>query len=129
MLEVLIGMFLPMLVFGAFALLAVWLGAESRPWFDERPVHDDRPNWWPISRRIPSDDEPPAEPPDGTVVPMPEPAAVRQPAPAPGPTDAGGGPGGVPAASWKKRTADALANVSQSAPSAAARAASESGSA
>jgi hypothetical protein len=80
MLEVLIGMFLPMLVFGAFALLALWLGAESRPWFDERPVHDERPNWWPIARRLPSDDEPPVEPPDGTVVPAP--AAARQPRPA-----------------------------------------------
>ena len=30
-----------------FALLAMWLGAESRPWFDERPVLDDRPNWGP----------------------------------------------------------------------------------
>ena len=33
---------------GVFALLAMWLGAETRPWFDERPVLDDRPNWWPI---------------------------------------------------------------------------------
>ena len=38
---------LPPAVFGVFALLAMWLGAETRPWFDERPVLDDRPNWWP----------------------------------------------------------------------------------
>src|ERR671930_38859 len=52
MLEVLIGMFAPVVVFGAFALLSVWLGAESRPWFDERPVRDERPNWFPISRGL-----------------------------------------------------------------------------
>ena len=46
MLGVLLGIALPPLVFGAFALLAMWLGAETRPWFDERPVRDDRPNWW-----------------------------------------------------------------------------------
>jgi hypothetical protein len=42
------------IVFAAFGLVA-WLalrhGAESRPWFDERPVRDDRPNWPPIPRR------------------------------------------------------------------------------
>jgi hypothetical protein len=57
MLEVLVGILLPPAIFGVFALLAVWLGAESRPWFDERPVLDDRPNWWPIVRRVPSDDD------------------------------------------------------------------------
>jgi hypothetical protein len=84
MLEVLIGMFAPVVVFGAFALLSVWLGAESRPWFDERIVRDERPNWWPISRRLPSDDDEPeaAEPPDGTVAPLPEIVARRQPRPA-----------------------------------------------
>jgi hypothetical protein len=81
-LDVLIGMGLPIVVFGAFALLSMWLGAESRPWFDERIVRDDRPNWWPISRRLPSDDEPPAEPPDGTTVPAPAVIAARQPSPA-----------------------------------------------
>ena len=55
MLEVLVGILLPPAVFGVFALLAVWLGAEWRPWFDERPVHDDRPNWWPIVRGVPRD--------------------------------------------------------------------------
>ena len=57
MLEVLVGILLPPAIFGVFALLAMWLGAESRPWFDERPVRDDRPNWWPIVRRLPRDDE------------------------------------------------------------------------
>ena len=55
MLEVLVGILLPPAVFGVFALLAMWLGAESRPWFDERPVRDDRPNWGPIRRRLPRD--------------------------------------------------------------------------
>lgn len=59
-LEALALMLLPTVMFGAFALLAMWLGAESRPWFDERPVYDDRPNWHPIARRAPRDpDEPP----------------------------------------------------------------------
>jgi hypothetical protein len=82
-LDVLIGMGLPIVVFGAFALLSMWLGAESRPWFDERPVRDERPNWWPISRRLPTDDDEPApEPPDGTTVPAPAVIAARQPPPA-----------------------------------------------
>ena len=46
-----------------------------------------------------------------------------------GPMEARRGPSSVPAAAWKKRTAEALAKVSQSAPSAAARAASAIGSA
>jgi hypothetical protein len=84
MLEVLIGMFLPIVVFGAFGLLSVWLGADSRPWFDERLVRDDRPNWFPISRRLPRDDDEPvvSEPPDGTVVPASAVAARRQRPPA-----------------------------------------------
>ena len=57
MLGVLVGIALPPLVFGVFALLAMWLGAETRPWFDERPVLDDRPNWGPIRRRLPRDRE------------------------------------------------------------------------
>jgi hypothetical protein len=75
MLEVLIGMFAPLVVFGAFALLAVWLGADSRPWFDERLiVREERPNWGPIARRLPSDDEDEADvagPPDAEPVPEP----------------------------------------------------------
>jgi hypothetical protein len=83
MLDVLIGMCLPVVVFGAFALLSVWLGAETRPWFDERPVRDERPNWFPIARRLPRDDEPVvSEPPDGTLVPAPASAAPRQRPPA-----------------------------------------------
>jgi hypothetical protein len=55
--EVILAFVVPTAIFGAFALLAMWLGAESRPWFDERPVLDDRPNWFPIARWIPRDDE------------------------------------------------------------------------
>ena len=83
MLEVLMGMGLPLVVFGAFALLSMWLGVESRPWFDERPVLDDRPNWWPIRRRLPRDDEPDEDPDDGLVEPVVVPPAPRQPRPAP----------------------------------------------
>jgi hypothetical protein len=83
-LEVLAGILLPPAIFGVFALLAVWLGAESRPWFDERPVLDDRPNWWPIVRRVPPDDDEvlvidePDEPDDGTPVPLEAPVARPQ---------------------------------------------------
>jgi hypothetical protein len=81
MVEVLLAMGLPTLIFGVFALLAMWLGAEQRPWFDERPVLDERPNWWPISRSVPDeDDEPRDEPPSAE--PEPEPVADRgQPRP------------------------------------------------
>ncbi|MEN3283508.1 MAG: hypothetical protein V7607_4648 [Solirubrobacteraceae bacterium] len=82
MLEVLLVMGLPTLIFGVFALLALWFGAETRPWFDERPVLDERPNWGPIRRSVPRDeDEDDEDPPDGTAVPVPAP--VRgQPRPA-----------------------------------------------
>ena len=46
---VLFAMFAPTLVFGLFALICMRFGAESRPYFDERPVVDDRPNWFPIA--------------------------------------------------------------------------------
>jgi hypothetical protein len=87
MVEVLFGMGLPLAVFGLFALLAMWLGAESRPWFDERPVLDDRPNWFPILRRLPKDDEDDEdddEPHGGEPEPVPEVALEprRQPRPA-----------------------------------------------
>lgn len=75
------GIALPPAIFGAFALLAVWLGAESRPWFDERPVLDDRPNWWPIRRRLPSDGDEAQDdhdPLDGLPEPAGEPVVVRQ---------------------------------------------------
>jgi hypothetical protein len=79
MLEVLMGMGLPIGIFGAFALLSMWLGVETRPWFDERPVRDDRPNWFPIARRRPRDaDEPAVDGPvDGTLAPT---AAAPAPA-------------------------------------------------
>jgi len=98
MVEVLLAMGLPTLIFGVFALLALWLGAETRPWFDERPVLDERPNWWPISRSVPTDDDEDDEedrddPPDGTPAPVPVPARV-QPRPAAA-TNAAMSPSGV----------------------------------
>jgi hypothetical protein len=90
MLEVLVGILIPPTIFGIFALLALWLGAESRPWFDERPVLDDRPNWWPIVRRLPRDREEDEvvdvdEPRDGTPEPV---AAPVRPTPRPQPAPA-----------------------------------------
>ena len=85
MLGVLVGIALPPLVFGVFALLAMWLGAETRPWFDERPVLDDRPNWWPDRRRLPRDrDEDASEPDDGTPERRGGGGAGREPQSAPG---------------------------------------------
>jgi hypothetical protein len=85
-LEVLVGIALPPAVFGVFALLAMWLGAETRPWFDERPVLDDRPNWGPIRRRLPRDGEAVAleadDPGDGPLEPVAAPAVRVQPPPA-----------------------------------------------
>jgi hypothetical protein len=82
MLGVLLGIALPPLIFGAFALLAMFLGAETRPWFDERPVRDDRPNWGPIARFLPQDLEEDTlevdRPDDGTPQAVAEPAARRQ---------------------------------------------------
>jgi hypothetical protein len=82
MVELLLVMLVPTAVFGLFAVLSLWLGAESRPWFDERPVRDDRPNWYPISRRLPRDDDEPAEPKeeprDGALVPVRASAARPQ---------------------------------------------------
>ena len=75
MVELLLAMGLPTLIFGVFALLALWLGAETRPWFDERPVIDERPNWGPIRRSVPRDeDEDDDDPPDGAPVPVRAPA-------------------------------------------------------
>ncbi len=78
------GIALPPVVFGIFALLAMWLGAETRPWFDERPVRDDRPNWGPIRRRLPRDREEVAlevdEPRDGLLEPVAAPIQPRPPA-------------------------------------------------
>jgi hypothetical protein len=82
-LEVFVGILLPPAVFGVFALLAMWLGAESRPWFDERLVLDDRPNWWPIARGAPRDrdaDPLEADTPDrGTPAPLVAPTVRRRP--------------------------------------------------
>jgi hypothetical protein len=100
--EVLVGILLPPAVFGVFALLAMWLGAESRPWFDERPVIDDRPNWWPIARRAPRErDEEPLEVDTsdrGTPAPLVGPAVRRRPRAQPLPaaaTSAATSPSGV----------------------------------
>jgi hypothetical protein len=74
---VLLAMFGPTVAFGLFALLAMRFGAESRPYFDERPVVDERPNWFPIAGSGgDEDDEDDEGPPDG------EPEAVPEPAPA-----------------------------------------------
>jgi hypothetical protein len=84
MVELLLVMVVPTVGFGLFALLSMWLGAESRPWFDERPVKDDRPNWFPIVRSLPEDDEDVVtveEPTDGTLAPAPA-VARAQPRPA-----------------------------------------------
>ena len=82
--QVLLAMFGPTVVFGLFALLAVKFGAESRPYFDERPVLDDRPNWFPISGSgSDEEDEDDDEPPDDgepDVVPEAAPEPRRQPA-------------------------------------------------
>src|SRR3954471_3786130 len=82
--ELLLAMLGPTVAFGLFALIAVKFGAESRPYFDERPVLDDRPNWFPIAGAgARDDDEDDDEPPDdGTPVAVPEAApapARRQP--------------------------------------------------
>jgi hypothetical protein len=100
MVEVLLVMGLPTVVFGVFALLSVWLGAESRPWFDERPVLDERPNWWPITRSGTADEDEEddededEDPPDGTPAPAPAPPRA-QPRPAAVATRAATSPSGV----------------------------------
>jgi hypothetical protein len=53
MVEALLAFALPTGVFGLLALLALRFGAESRPGFDEKPVLDDRPNWFPIPGSAP----------------------------------------------------------------------------
>jgi hypothetical protein len=64
----------PTIAFGVFALLALRFGAESRPWFDERPVRDDRPNWFAIPRSAaPPVDE--RRPTGGTPIAQERPAA------------------------------------------------------
>jgi hypothetical protein len=81
--EVLLVILGPTAFFGLFALLCMRFGAESRPYFDERPVVDDRPNWFPIAGaaglRDEDDEDDDAGPPDAEPAPAPAP---RQPRPA-----------------------------------------------
>jgi hypothetical protein len=80
MVDLLFAMFAPTIAFGLFALLAAKFGAESRPYFDERPVVDERPNWFPIAGSGSDDedeDDDDGPPDDG------EPEAVPEAAPAP----------------------------------------------
>jgi hypothetical protein len=65
MAAVLFAMIGPTVFFGLFALLAMRFGAESRPYFDERPVVDDRPNWFPIAGSALGDDDDMDDPQDG----------------------------------------------------------------
>ena len=80
--EVLIAILGPTAVFGLFALLCMRFGAESRPYFDEKPVVDDRPNWFPIAGAgggDHDDEDDDAGPPDAEPVPDAAPAGARQP--------------------------------------------------
>jgi hypothetical protein len=88
----LVAMGVPTLIFGILALLALRYGAESRPYFDERPVHDDRPNWFPIARSgavadkvddaAPRDGEPAPAPAHAQAAPAPPASRSRAPSPA-----------------------------------------------
>jgi len=83
--EALLGIAIPTIGFGIFALLALRFGAESRPWFDGRPVTDDRPNWFPIAGPPPrAPAPPPPEPPEdrGITVPVPARPVPARPVPA-----------------------------------------------
>ena len=83
MAEVLLATLGPTIGFGLFALLCMRFGAESRPYFDERPVLDERPNWFPIAGSRGDDEDDDDEPPDdGEPEAVPEAAAParRQPA-------------------------------------------------
>jgi hypothetical protein len=77
---VLLAMLGPTVVFGLFALLAMRFGAESRPYFDERPVLDDRPNWFPIAGSGGGDDEDEDDDRDDDGEPEPVPAIAPAPA-------------------------------------------------
>jgi hypothetical protein len=97
---VLLAMLAPTIGFGLFALLAVRFGAESRPYFDERPVLDDRPNWFPIAGIRSDDDEAnDDDSDDGETMPVPDAAPAvsrRQPArPLASPRSAATNPSGV----------------------------------
>ena len=84
MVDFLFAMFAPTIAFGLFALLAAKFGAESRPYFDERPVVDERPNWFPIAGSGSDDDEEDDDDPpdDGEPEAVPEASTAprRQPA-------------------------------------------------
>src|SRR3954468_20362107 len=82
MVELLFAVLAPTVGFGLFALLCLRSGAESRPYFDEQPVVDDRPNWFPIAGargRGDDEDADDDEPPGGEPAPAAAPAARRQP--------------------------------------------------
>ena len=98
MADVLLATLGPTVGFGLFALLCMRFGAESRPYFDERPVVDDRPNWFPLAgaRAADEDDEgDDAGPPDAE--PAPDAAVARQPRAGPlvSPRSAATNPSGV----------------------------------
>ncbi|MEA2321760.1 MAG: hypothetical protein QOD81_1610 [Solirubrobacteraceae bacterium] len=79
MAEVLLATLGPTVAFGLFAVLAMRFGAESRPYFDERPVSGDRPNWFPIAGSARGeDDEDDDEPGGGEPLPGAAPALRRQ---------------------------------------------------
>jgi hypothetical protein len=85
--EVLLTILAPTVGFGLFALLAVRFGAESRPYFDERPVLDERPNWFPIagSAARGGDDEDDDAPGGGEPAAAPSVARPARPQPRPVP--------------------------------------------
>jgi hypothetical protein len=60
--EVVITILGPTIGFGLFALLAMRYGVETRPGFDERPVKDDRPNWFAIPGSGPRPERPAPQP-------------------------------------------------------------------
>jgi hypothetical protein len=99
--EVLLAVLGPTVGFGLFALLAFRFGAESRPYFDERPVLDERPNWFPIAGATGTaeDDDADDDGDDGEPHPVRAPRAApvrRQPArPLASPSSAATSPSGV----------------------------------
>jgi hypothetical protein len=53
MVELVLAFAVPTATFGLLALLALRFGKETRPGFDEKPVLDSRPNWFPIPGSAP----------------------------------------------------------------------------
>jgi hypothetical protein len=80
--EVAITILGPTIGFGLFALLAMRYGVETRPGFDERPVKDDRPNWFAIPGSAPRPERPAPRPrgDDGHRVRAPAPRPATAPA-------------------------------------------------